>query len=57
MIKYQEFNFLGKIFISMRFLYRKIPIQKCFDQILTYLSTDFKNSCCTFYDKLNAQIG
>ena len=40
----------------MRFLYKKSLFKNVFDHNLFYLSTDFKNFCCTFCDKLNVQL-
>ena len=41
--------------LSMRYLYRKSPFKNVFDQNF-FLLTDFQNFCCTFCDKLNAQL-
>ena len=41
----------------MRFLYRKSLFKNVFDQnSFFYFSTDFQNFCCTYCDKLDAQL-
>ena len=52
---FHKFFFLFFFFFFF-FFFTENPIQKCFDQNVFYLYTDFQTFCSTFCDKLYAQL-